>query len=174
MKSTGPPSMQSFIERLPPLSPTLTLLLATLSREDVSFAKISEVIEKDPVLAGNVLGLVNSSLYGQSGNVSSIRHAVSLLGVNKLRNAALSMSITRMWDKMRTPPGWSPKRFNKHGLAVAMLADTLSQEAPLIYPEGAFVAGLLHDLGKLMIAVCLPREYAAIETLMVETDRPQV
>jgi HD-like signal output (HDOD) protein len=99
---------------------------------------------------------------------------VSLLGVNKLRNAALSMSITRMWEKMRTPPHWSTKKFNKHGLAVAMLADALSQEAPLIYPEGAFVAGLLHDLGKLMIAVCMPREYDAIEQLILETERPLV
>jgi HD-like signal output (HDOD) protein len=150
------------------------MLLATLSREDVSFAKISDVIEKDPVLAGNVLGLVNSSLYSRSGNISSIRHAVSLLGVSKLRNVALSMSVNRMWEKMRTPPSWAPKKFNKHGLAVAMLADAISQEAPLNYPEGAFVAGLLHDLGKLMIAVCMPREYDAIERLMIQTERPLV
>jgi HD-like signal output (HDOD) protein len=166
--------MRNFLDKLPPLSPTLTMLIASLSREDVSFAKISELIEKDPVLAGNVLGLVNSSLLERRGRVSSVRHAVSLLGVDKIRNSALSMSITRMWDKMRTPPGWSTAKFNKHALAVAMLADILSQEFPLNYPEGAFIAGLLHDLGKLMIAMCMPREYGEIEELITETGRPPV
>lgn len=153
------------LERLPPLSPTLTLLLATLVRENVSYAKISGLIEQDPVLAGNVLGLVNSSLFGRREKVSSVRYAISLLGVNRLRNAALSMSITRMWNKMHAPPSWSMKNFNRHSLAVAMFADILSQEARVDNPEGAFIAGLLHDVGKLMIAVCLGPEYIAIEQL---------
>jgi HD-like signal output (HDOD) protein len=110
-------------------------------------------------------------LYGRRGNVSSIRYAVSLLGVNKLRNAALSMSVTRMWNKMRTPTNWSMQNFNRHALAVAMLADVLSQEALVDNPEGAFVGGLLHDLGKLIIAVCLTPEYAQIESLIGSTGR---
>ncbi len=160
------------LERLPPLSPTLTLLLATLTREDVSFAKIAGLIEQDPVLAGNVLGLVNSSLYARRGRVSSVRYAVSLLGVSKLRNAALSMSITRMWNKIHTPKSWSMQTFNRHALAVAMMSDLLSQDASVSYPEGAFVAGLLHDLGKLIIAVCRTEEYAAIEESVRATGRP--
>jgi HD-like signal output (HDOD) protein len=169
-----PRAIRVYLEGLPPLSPTLSLLLATLSREDASFAKISDLIEKDPVLAGNVLGLVNSSLYERRERVSSVRHAVSLLGVNKLRNAALSMSITRMWNKMHTPLSWSMRKFNRHAMAVATLADLLAQEAPISYPEGAFVAGLLHDLGKLMIAVCLAPEYEAIEQFMAKTSRPRI
>ena len=57
MKLSGPLPVQTFLERLPPLSPTLTLLLATLSREDVGFAKVAELIEQDPVLTGNVPGI---------------------------------------------------------------------------------------------------------------------
>lgn len=172
--SAGPPAVRTFLERLPPLSPTLTLLLATLSREDASFAKISSLIEKDPVLAGNVLGLVNSSLYGRKGRVNSVRHAVSLLGVTKLRNAALGMSVTRMWNRVSTPTAWSMQKFNRHALAVAMLADLLSQEASLHYPEGAFAAGLLHDLGKLLIAACRGGDYNAIQDIMLETGRAQI
>jgi HD-like signal output (HDOD) protein len=166
------PAVQTLLERLPPLSPTLTLLLATLARENVSYAKISDLIEQDPVLAGNVLGLVNSSLFGRREKVNSVRYAVSLLGVSRLRNAALSMSITRMWNKMHSPASWSMKNFNRHSLAVAMLVDVLSQEAPIDNPEGAFVAGLLHDLGKLMVAVCLTGEYTAIEEQIVQMARP--
>ncbi len=153
------------LSKLPPFSPTLNRLLGTLSHEDVSLAKISDLIEKDPVLAGNVLGLVNSALYGRRGRVNSVRHAVSLLGVSKLRNAALGMSVTRLWGKVRTAPGWSMVNFNQHAIASAILADLLCQEASVVYPEGAFVAGLLHDLGKLLVAVGLPDSYVEIGRL---------
>jgi HD-like signal output (HDOD) protein len=78
--------------------------------------------------------------------------------MNKLRNAALSMSISRMWTQVRTPPGWSTARFNLHSAATAVLTDLLSQRVPVPYPEGGFVAGLLHDIGKLLAAVSLPEE----------------
>jgi HD-like signal output (HDOD) protein len=141
------------LSKLPPFSPVLNRLIATLSRENVSFAKTSDLIEKDPVLAGNILSLVNSPLYSRNGNVSSVRHAVSLLGVTKLRNAALGMSVTNLWGKMKAPAGWSMPHFNQHSLATAILCDLLSQEAETVYPEGAFVAGLLHDLGLLLLAM---------------------
>ncbi len=164
--STGPQAHAlRTLERLPPLSPTLNRLLATLSHDEVSFAKISDLIEKDPVLAGNILGLVNSALYGLRGKVNSVRHAVSMLGIDKLRNTALSMSITKMWTRLKTPPDWSMTSFNRHALAVAILGDLLCQESNVDYPEGAFVAGLLHDLGKLLIAVGLPLEYEAVQKL---------
>ena len=88
---------------LPPFSPILNKLLATLADEDVSFARLAELIEKDTVLAGNVLRLVNSALYGRRGTISSVRHAVSLMGVVKLRNSAMTLSVSRMWSQAKTP-----------------------------------------------------------------------
>ena len=151
--------------QLPPFSPILNRLLATLAREDVSFVKIADLIEKDTVLAGNVLRLVNSALYGRRGAVNSVRHAASLLGVNKLRNATLGMSVTRLWNQLKMPPGWSTMKFNLHSVATGMLSDMLSQEGPVKYAEGAFAAGLFHDLGRLLIALGLPDEFKRIESL---------
>jgi len=148
--------------RLPPFSPTLNRVLASLGREDVSFSYLAELIEKDTVLAGNILKLVNSALYNRRAEVSSIRYAVTLLGVNKLRNAVLSMSVARMWTAMKSPPGWSTKRFNMHSVAVAVLSDLMAQRVPVIFEEGAFAAGLLHDLGRLLIATSLRDEYGKI------------
>jgi len=148
--------------KLPPFSPMLTRVIATLAEEDVSFGKVADLIEKDTVLAGNILKLVNSALYGRRGTVNSVRHAVSLLGIAKLRNATLSLSVSRMWSRLKTPPGWSSAQFNLHSVAVAILADLLSQKLPVIYAEGAFTAGLFHDLGHLLIAVALPQEHADI------------
>jgi HD-like signal output (HDOD) protein len=153
------------LAQLPPFSPILNRLIASLANEDVSFAKIADLIEKDTALAGNVLRLVNSALYGLRGTVNSIRHAVSLLGIAKLRNATLSMSVARMWSQVKTPPGWSMGRFNLHSVGVAIMADLLTQRRTVEYGEGAFAAGLFHDLGLLLVALGLPEEYKQITLL---------
>ncbi len=160
------------LNQLPPFSPILNRLIASLAQEDVSFSKIADLIEKDTVLAGNVLSLVNSALFGLRGKVNSIRHAVALLGINKLRNAMLSMSVARMWRHVKTPPGFSIAEFNLHSVAVAFLADLLAQRLEVPYAEGSFVAGLFHDLGLLLVALGLPREYAALLAACNEGLRP--
>jgi HD-like signal output (HDOD) protein len=139
--------------------------MASLASEDASFVKIADLIEKDTALAGNILRLVNSALYGFPGKVNSIRHAVSLLGLNKLRNAALTMSVSRMWNQVKTPPGWSTSKFNQHSVGVAILADLLAQKLKVEYAEGAFAAGLFHDLGLLLVAIGLHDEYRQISLL---------
>jgi HD-like signal output (HDOD) protein len=159
------------LAQLPPFSPILNRLIASLAQEDVSFAKISDLIEKDTALAGNVLRLVNSALYGLRGTVNSIRHAVSLLGIAKLRNATLSMSVARMWSQVKTPPGWSMARFNVHSVGVAILADQLTQRRDVEYAEGAFAAGLFHDLGLLLVALGLPEEYKQISLLYQQSPK---
>lgn len=157
------------LQALPPLSPVLHRVIASLANENVSFAKMAELIEKDVALAGNILQLVNSPLYSVRGTVSSVRHAVSLLGVNKLRNVALGLSAAQMWRSLRTPPGWLMTEFNHHSASVAILADLLAQHLPVRDAAGAFVAGLFHDLGLLLIAIGLPAEYKQI-TLLCEKD----
>ncbi|HTB11411.1 MAG TPA: HDOD domain-containing protein [Bryobacteraceae bacterium] len=151
-----------YLGELPPFSPILNRLLASLAKEDVSFNKLGDLIEKDPVMTGNLLHLVNSALYARRGSINSVRHALSLLGINKLRNAVLGMSITRMWNQVKAPPSWSMARFNMHSSACAILSDMLSQKLSVDYAEGAFVAGLLHDVGRLLIALGLTEEYGQI------------
>lgn len=157
--------------QLPPFSPILNRLIASLANEDVSFAKIAELIEKDTVLAGNILKLVNSALYGLAGTVNSIRHAVSLLGIAKLRNAALSMSVARMWGQVKTPPGWSTANFNQHSVGVGILADLLAQRLNVHYAEGAFAAGLFHDLGLMLVAIGLHDEYKQLSLLCQQSKK---
>ncbi|MBZ5612226.1 MAG: HDOD domain-containing protein [Acidobacteriia bacterium] len=146
-------------------------LIASLAQEDVSFAKIAELIEKDTVLAGNILRVVNSALYGLPGTINSIRHAVSLLGINKLRNATLSMSVARMWKQVKTPSGWSMGNFNLHSAGVGILADLLALRLGTEYAEGAFAAGLFHDLGWLLIAIGLPEEFKQISLLCQQNEK---
>jgi HD-like signal output (HDOD) protein len=159
------------VGKLPPFSPILNKLLASLAGEEVSFAKLGELIEKDTVVAGNVLRVVNSALYARRSTVNSVRHALAVLGVDKVRNTVLAMSISRMLNGVRTPAGFSMERFNRHSAAVAVLCDHLVQRVDCDYPEGGFVGGLLHDVGRLLIAMALPSEFDRILFLYRHSDR---
>ncbi|MCE5307129.1 MAG: HDOD domain-containing protein [Acidobacteriales bacterium] len=159
------------LNQLPPFSPILGTLIATLAGESVSFQQVAVQIEKDTVLAGTVLRMVNSAMYGRRGNISSVRHAVALIGLDRLRNVALSLSISQLWARARAARRWPASQFNLHGVATAILADTIAQNTQVNYPEGAFVAGLLHDVGKLLIAVGLPSEFEQVLDMVEHTGR---
>ena len=150
------------LDKLPPFSPVLTRLLATLADEDVSFGALAGIIETDAVLAGNLLRVVNSALYGRASSINSVRHSVSILGSVKIRNLVLGLSVTHRWAGAAVSPKWDSRQFNAHSLAVAVLSDLVALELPVPYPEGAFTAGLLHDVGKLLIAVAMPQEFEQI------------
>jgi HD-like signal output (HDOD) protein len=67
-----------------------------------------------------------------------------------------------MMAQLKLPAGWSTKQFNLHAVAVANMSDLIVQNMTVEYAEGAFVAGLLHDVGKLLLAVTCPEEYANV------------
>lgn len=147
------------LDKLPPFSPVLTRLLATLADEDVSFGELAAIIETDAILAGNLLRVVNSALYGRASTINSVRHAVSIMGSVKVRNLVLGLSVSRRWAGASVPSRWNAPQFNLHSLAVAVLADLVAIETAVPYPEGAFTAGLLHDVGKLLIAIAMPEQF---------------
>lgn len=159
--------LQRVLNNLPPFSPILNRLLASLAKEDVRFSDLAVLIEKDTVLSGHVLRLVNSAAMARRNRINSISHAVSVLGLVRLRNFLLSLSIARLWQNTRTIPPFNMADFNLHGAAVALMSDLLAQHGRCDYPEGAFLAGLLHDYGKLLIASALPEQFTQIYKLVL-------
>lgn len=146
-------------------------LMATLAREGATFAEVGSLIEKDTVLAAQVLRLVNSPVYGRAGTISSVRHALAILGLDKIRNLAFSLSVSRLYDRTRSPASWPARNFNLHSVAVAVMADLLAMAVGAPGAECAFVAGLLHDIGKLPMAMALLEEYQEIEAVFREGGR---
>jgi HD-like signal output (HDOD) protein len=171
-RTTARDRIMGELDKLPPFSPVLTKLLATLADDDVSFGELAAIIETDAVLAGNLLRVVNSPLYGRAATINSVRHAVAIVGSVKIRNLVLGMSVSRRWAGARVPGIWNPRQFNEHSLAVAVLSDLVVLEAPVPYPEGAFTAGLLHDVGKLLIAVAMPAQFEQVFDMRMGGARP--
>jgi HD-like signal output (HDOD) protein len=100
------------------------------------------------------------------------------MGMAKLRNTVMTLSVARMLNHKDVPAGWSPAQFNLHAAASAILADLMAAELDVDYPEGAFAAGLLQNVGMMLIVMGLPREYERVRDLcqrggqdLVEAER---
>jgi len=151
-------------DRLPLFSVVLQRTLQLFSACDrVSFAELAESIEQDVVIAGNILAIANSALYGQHGPAVSVRAAIARLGIHKTRNALLGLSIAKAFRAVKIPGKWSSARFNTHSLATATLSDLLVQRKPAVDSEWAFTSGLLHDVGLLLIGAGLPAQFLILQ-----------
>ena len=94
------------------------------------------IVEQDVVMAGNLLSIANSALYGRSSAVCSVRQAIARIGIHKTRNALLGLSIFRSFRGVKLPKNWSAARFNAHSLASAILSDLLVQKSGPTTPSG--------------------------------------
>ena len=149
----------SSVETLPPLPMVLNQLLKVMSDAHSSAGQISALIEKDGVLSGNVLRCVNSAYYGLQSRVSSIRHAVALLGFETLRNLALAFSMRRMLVKPRPSSRKLSSQYSQHALGCAIMTQFLAHDTKSQDVDAAFAAGLFHDVGKLLIINTIPEMF---------------
>ena len=160
------------LDTLPPFSPVLNRLLGEMSSDYISMSELSAIMERDTIIAGNVLKIANSAAYGRREDVTSVCHAATLLGMERLRNAVLGMSVTRMWNRVEHPRSFSKARFNLHSIATAVLSDLMAQRVAVNFPEGAFLAGLFHDLGRLLLAVGLSGLYTEVLAYQSGSHQP--
>jgi putative nucleotidyltransferase with HDIG domain len=144
------------IDDLPPLPLVLNRVMQLLNDNNASSAQIAAMIEKDAVLSGSVLRCVNSAYYGLQSTVTSIRHAVSMLGFSTVRNLALAFSMRRMLSRTRMPPARLYSRYSQHSLSCALLCHYLVCHVAIENAEAAFASGLFHDIGKLLILSTFP------------------
>jgi len=150
-------------DRLPVLPAVFQQTLALFAKgDDVSVAELAGVVEQDVAIVGHLLSIANSALYSRSGSVCSVRPAIARLGIQKTRNALLGLSVSRPFGTVRLPKSWSSARFNSHSLAAAILGDLLVQKVPAQNAEWAFLTGLLHDIGLLLIGTGLPEQALAM------------
>ena len=140
------------IEDLPTL-PTILFEVNTLLEDINTSAKVlSDTIGKDQAMVVKILKLVNSAFYGFRSRVSDISNAVVLLGFNTVRNAIISVSIIKAFSGKNDLKGFDINEFWKHSIAVAVTSKRLAEKCRVEAPDNCFVAGLLHDIGKLVLS----------------------
>ena len=146
------------LDVLPSLPGVCAELTALLRDADVSIAAISEVLEKDPAMTAKLLQLVNSSFFGLRRTVFKVGDAVRMVGVELIKNLVMSFGILRVF-KTRAKQ-FSLDAFQDHAVAVATLARHVSPRRE--DADACFAAGLLHDVGKLVLAANSPDDYDAL------------
>jgi HD-like signal output (HDOD) protein/ActR/RegA family two-component response regulator len=133
---------------LPPLPSTFAALQRALADPSIDLSKVSAIIEKDPAVSAKVLQVCNSAFFRLPRRVSSIKQAVSYLGLSTVRSMVLSAELFRPGKPLS--PGLDLGQMQRHALSVAAIARSLAGDAS--WAEDAFLAGLLHDVGFLLLA----------------------
>jgi putative nucleotidyltransferase with HDIG domain len=162
------------LAKLPALSPTAAQLLGRLARRNCEVHELAVLIEGDPLLSAQILGIANSAAFGRAHPISSVQHAISMVGIGAVRKFALARSISNLFAKRKIAPSFSITRFNLHSVATGMFLELLASVVPLEDSEEAFLAGLFHDVGKLIIAVAMPEQYENIVTASAVTGESQL
>lgn len=145
----------------PPLPEAYLALRRKVDDPMSSVADVASVVSLDPSLAAYVLRLANSPLYAPAVRVESVGRAVGMIGLTEIVNLAVGALLSRLFDKPPRPDLLSLPDFWRHAVAVGMLARALARRRDEISIERFFVAGLLHDMGRLVLAVAEPELAAA-------------
>jgi HD-like signal output (HDOD) protein len=149
------------MRQLPPLPVAVQKLLAVMNDEDSSADDVTQVLSSDQALAGKVLKLVNSSYYGMSGEVSTITRAVVVLGFSGVRNVAMGFGMVSAMKKLGAT---SMAAFWDHALATGAGAQAIAGQLGKLHdPEEAFIAGLMHDIGHVVLASAAPDDWSAAQ-----------
>jgi putative nucleotidyltransferase with HDIG domain len=150
--------------RLPPF-PQIALRVLELANEDeVSVQALCELIATDPAFAGEVLTAANSILYAPRYPASSLMQAVSILGTKALQGMSITVAARAYMGKAMSQPAM--RVLWLHNLASAIVAEDLAALG-FVDKDVAYTAGILHDVGRVALAVVQPRDYAQL----LETQR---
>lgn len=142
--------LEKFIRKMPSLSTTVGKVMEICSRTDASPNELNKVISLDPVLTGQVLKLINSAYYSLMNKVTSLTRAITMLGMNTVKNMALSTAIIRSVAGSKKSKALPTQKFWAHSIGAGVSAKLLGEikGIPVMEREELFLAGLLHDLGK--------------------------
>lgn len=147
--------------RIPPFPAVALKVLRLVQDENVSLSQISTLISTDPAFSSEALTVVNSFIYSQRQMISSIPCAVVTLGARRIQGIALTVGV-RMFLGTRMGLG-TMKRLWHHSLASAIIAEQLAQAGDsVIDPDTAYTIAMLHDIGRMAMALVKPEEYQAV------------
>jgi len=153
--------IKTYIDKMPSLPITVSKIMEICNDPNTSPADLNRVISVDPVLMGKVMKLINSAYYGISQEITSLARAIIMLGINTVKNLALSTAVLGNLGNSREFQALNMEGFWRHSLCTGVTAKLIAKKrkVDLRSLEEYFIAGLLHDLGKIPINNKLLDEY---------------
>jgi len=150
------------LSRLPVLPSAVTEVLRLTESATSSAGAVAQAVQQDPVLAARVLRIANSGYFNFHSSVSGVQQAVTLMGLDLVRSVVVGAAISRLLRPDHTVPGFSLQRFWRHSAMTASGSRGIAQTTPTRGRDDAFTAGLLHDIGALVLACSQPEAYASV------------
>jgi HD-like signal output (HDOD) protein len=173
LEGEGARRVREYVGGMPSLPTTVSKVLEVCNNPKASPIDLDRVIQLDPVLMGRVLKLINSAYYSLGTQVTSIVRAIIMLGVNTVKNLALSSAVLDRVSSKKDFRALNMDAFWRHSLCVGVTAKLIAKTRG-IDPKGLeeyFAAGLLHDIGKIPLNNALADQYV---TAMSEADRDRI
>ncbi|MCH7618501.1 MAG: HDOD domain-containing protein [Candidatus Marinimicrobia bacterium] len=159
-------------EDLPTLPITVSRILELVDNPKTTAGMLSELINIDPVLAAKVLKVANSAFFGFPRRISTLNLAIVILGFSSLKHLCLSVGIMNLWPENEKGSGLEMNAFWSHSIATGVAARLIAKKVKYEIPGEAFVCGLIHDIGKLLLNDLLNEEYKEILSSSQEGIRP--
>lgn len=153
---------------LPSLPAVVVELLQTLGSDDVDADVLARQIARDQALVAKMLRVANSSFYGLQGKVNSISDAVVVLGLRGVRTLATAAAVTGAFHDIKLP-GFDIRVFWRHSIGIALCARAVARHMK-VGEDNAFTVGLLHDIGRLVLASCFQEHMTAVLVYQQEHD----
>jgi HD-like signal output (HDOD) protein len=149
------------ISTIPTLPTVVDKLTRLLQNPQTSAEEVGRAITTDQSLASKVLKLVNSAFYGFPGRIGTITHAVVILGFSTVKNVVLTASIFDAFKRSKaSTPGFNIEQFWLHSVACGAASLALAKQIGISEREECFIAGLIHDIGKIILCQHLPEEFS--------------
>ena len=150
------------LEGLPSLPMAYARLMEQAQAPDLSLSELTETISQDLAMSAKVMQLANSAFFGAADRISTVRNAVAHLGIDTVRTLALSVHIFSEFDRQYIE-AFSLDGLWQHALIVAETARRIAKAEglPAAQIDQTYLAAMLHDIGKLVLASALPEEYTA-------------
>jgi len=161
------------INNLPTLPQVVESVMSMVEDPTTTVTQLAAIISKDQALMSKVLKVVNSAYYGMPQKITTLNQATVILGFNTIKNLALSASIFGAFDDHYSNQRFNRIKFWEHSIGTAVGARVLSRRIGLGDPEELFVAGLVHDIGKVVIDEYLHDDFIKILDL-VETRNMRI
>ena len=165
-------SIVGSVKDLPVLPRTFMALREKLADPKASVKEVVKLVEQDISISAKILQLVNSAFFGLPREISTMNTAVSYLGIDMLQNLVLSAEVFRVFENAAKLPGFSFEELHEHSQLTAKIASHIP--VPAAVHSAAVVAGLLHDVGKLVLATRSPKHFARALVGAAEEKRPLV
>jgi putative nucleotidyltransferase with HDIG domain len=153
---------------LPTIPSVFLAVNKMLSDPRTSATDVGLVVSSDQVITSKILKVANSAFYGFSSKVNTISHAIAVLGFSSTKNIVLTTSVLTTLNFKTPVKGFSLADFWKHSVATGAIAKLIAKEMDPQKQEEAFVAGLLHDIGKLILAICAQEDFIICLNLAAE------